>query len=386
MQNFNFYNPTQIIFGANRLSELDSHIDKGAKVMIVYGGGSAKKYGTVDRAIEALGGRKVIEFGGVEANPQFNTLMKAVALEKEEEVDFLLAIGGGSVMDGTKFISLAMHYEKEPEDLLFHGFSGPPAKKATALGCIVTLPATGSESNAGGVITYKDQKYPVMCPLTYPKFSFLDPELTQTLPREQIANGVADAFVHVIEQYLTYPVDAKVQDRMAEGILLTLIEDGPKTYSDSDNMEARKNFMWSATNALNGIIGVGVPQDWATHMIGHELTASYGIAHGRTLAVVLPYLLRERKDKKKAKLLQYAKRVWNISEGRDDEIINQAIDKTENFFNSLGINTKLSSYGIDEAGVDRVTANMEKMGLTALSETQDLGLDTVKRILKNAII
>lgn len=384
MLDFNFYNPTQIVFGPNRLNEIDELVPKDAKVMIVYGGGSAKKYGTIGRVQEALGARKVLEFSGVEANPQFDTLMKATELAKKENVDFLLAVGGGSVMDGTKFIALAMHYDKEPADILMHGFEGVPATKATPLGCIVTLPATGSEMNMGAVVTFNNQKYPVMCPLTYPKFSFLDPELTKTLPKEQIANGVADAFVHVIEQYLTFPSNAKVQDRMAEGILKTLIEDGPVTYNDSDNDEARKNFMWSATTALNGIIGVGVPHDWSTHMIGHEMTAMYGIAHGRTLAIILPYMLRERKEQKREKLLQYADRVWNISEGSDDERIDLAINKTEEFFNKLDIKTNLTAYDIDDKGIDGIVNNMEKMGLTALSEREDLGLDTVKRILVSA--
>lgn len=384
MQDFNFYNPTQIVFGQNRLSELDQLIDKNAKVMIIYGGGSAKKYGTIDKVVNALEGRDYIEFGGVEANPQFNTLVEATELAKTEKVDFLLAVGGGSVMDGTKFISLAMHYEKDLEDILFHGFEGVPAIEATPLGCVVTLPATGSESNMGAVITFNEQKYPVMSPLTFPKFSFLDPELTKTLPKEQVANGIADAFVHVIEQYLTLPIDAKVQDRMSEGILKTLIEVGPVTLSDSENIDARKNFMWSATTALNGIIGVGVAHDWSTHMIGHELTASFGIAHGRTLAIILPYLLRERKDKKRVKLLQYAERVWDIDEGSEDEKIDLAINRTEDFFNSLEIVTKLSHYGINEKGIDKVVNNMEKMGLVALSETEDLGLDIVRKILMSA--
>lgn len=381
MQDFNFYNPTQIIFGQDRLSELNQLVPSDAKVLLIYGGHSAKKYGTIDKVKAGLGNREVLEFGGVEANPEFDTLMKAVDLAKSERVDFLLAVGGGSVMDGTKFISLAIHYEKEANDILFHGFGGVPATKATPLGCIVTLPATGSESNMGAVVTYKNQKYPVMSALTFPKFSFLDPTFTQTLPKEQIANGVADAFIHVVEQYITLPVDARVQDRMSEGILKTLIEIGEETYKDHDNLKARKNFMWSATMALNGLIGAGVPQDWSTHMIGHELTALYGIAHGRTLAIVLPSLLRERKDKKHAKLLQFAQRVWDITEGSEDEQIDQAIDKTEKFFNSLGIVTHLSHYNIDEAGIDKVITNLEKMGMTALSETQDLGLDTVRKIL-----
>jgi NADP-dependent alcohol dehydrogenase len=250
------------------------------------------------------------------------------------------------------------------------------------LGCVVTLPATGSESNAGGVITLQGHKLAFMSPLVFPKFSFLDPDLTKTLPQEQVANGVADAFVHVVEQYLTYPVDAKVQDRTAEGIMLTLIEDGPVTYQEPDNDAARKNFIWSATVALNGFIGVGVPQDWSTHMIGHELTAQFGIAHGRTLAIVLPSLLRARKDKKKAKLLQYAERVWNITEGDEEHRINLAIDKTEQFFNSIGIVTHLSHYGINQLEIDKVAENLEKLGMTALSESGDLTLDIVKNILQ----
>ncbi|THB70004.1 MAG: iron-containing alcohol dehydrogenase [Gammaproteobacteria bacterium] len=384
MFKFNYYNPTQIVFGEDRIAELDQHVPKDAKVMIVYGGGSAKKFGTIDKVAQALGNRKTIEFSGVEPNPRFETLLKGVELANEEGIDFLLAVGGGSVMDGTKFIALAMHYDKEPQDILFHGFKGVPATKSTAIGCIVTLPATGSEMNMGAVITYDEQKYVLMSPLVFPKFSFLDPLLTKTLPKEQIANGVADAFVHVVEQYITYPVDARVQDRMSEGILKTLIEVGPVTYNDNQDMSARKNFMWSATNALNGILAPGVPQDWATHMIGHEITSVFGIAHGRTLAIILPYLLRARKDKKREKLLQYAERVWDISSGKDDEKIDQAINKTEEFFNSLGIVTNLSHYGIDDNGIDTVIANMEKMGLTALSETRDLGPEAIREILHAA--
>jgi NADP-dependent alcohol dehydrogenase len=272
--------------------------------------------------------------------------------------------------------------DAEYQSILSHGFVPVPTDSAMPLGCVVTLPATGFESNAGGVITLQGHKLAFMSPLVFPKFSFLDPDLTKTLPQEQVANGVADAFVHVVEQYLTYPVDAKVQDRTAEGIMLTLIEDGPVTYQEPDNDAARKNFIWSATVALNGFIGVGVPQDWSTHMIGHELTAQFGIAHGRTLAIVLPSLLRARKEKKKAKLLQYAERVWNITEGDEDHRINLAIDKTEQFFNSIGIVTHLSHYGINQPEIDKVVGNLEKLGMTALSESGDLTLDIVENILQ----
>ena len=382
MLDFDYYNPTHIVFGQDRLNELNKLIPETARVMVTFGGQSAKKFGTIDRVKDVLKSREVIEFGGIEPNPQFDTLIRATELAKEEKIDFLLAVGGGSVMDGTKFIALA---SKTPADeyqnLLFHGFSPVPATDAMPLGCIATLPATGSEMNMAGVITFNEQKYPFMSPLVFPKFSFLDPELTRTLPKEQIANGIVDAFIHVLEQYLTVPVNAKIQDRIAEGVLKTLIEDGPVTFDDNEDIEARKNFIWSATTALCGSIGSGVPQDWSTHMVGHELTAMYGIAHGRTLAIVLPSLLRERKDKKHAKLLQFAERVWDITEGTEEEKIALAIDKTEAFFNSLEVSTRLSDYGIEEAGIDNVIANMEKMGLTALSESGDLALDIVRKIL-----
>jgi len=385
MQNFDYFNPTHIVFGQERLNELDKLIPQEAKVLVLYGGGSVKRFGTLDKVKANLGKRQVLEFGGIEPNPQFKTLMRAVDLVQTEKVDFLLAVGGGSVMDGTKFVSLAAGVKNDHSSLLFHGFNPVPVQDALPLGCIATLPATGSEMNAFGVITFNEQKYPFNSPLVYPKFSLLDPDFTFTLPKEQIANGVADAFVHVIEQYLTQPVNAKIQDRFSEGVLKTLIEDGPVTYQNNDDLEARKNFMWSATSALNGLIGVGVPQDWSTHMIGHEMTAMFDIAHGRTLAIILPSLLRERKEQKRAKLVQFAERVWDINEGSDDEKIDLAIDKTEAFFNSLDIVTKLSHYNIDEHGTEKLVTNMEKMGLTHLSETGDLTLDIVRKILQRAM-
>ncbi|PAJ73359.1 NADH-dependent alcohol dehydrogenase [Pseudoalteromonas sp. NBT06-2] len=381
MQNFDYYNPTQIVFGQERLNELDNLVPHNAKVLILFGGGSVKRFGTLDKIKSSLGKREVLEFGGIEANPQFETLMQAVELVQAENIDFLLAVGGGSVMDGTKFVALAANEKSNHNELLFHGFEVVPVEQAIPLGCIVTLPATGSEMNTFGVITYNEQKYPFTSPLAFPKFSLLDPDLTLTLPKEQIANGVADAFIHVIEQYLTQPQNAKIQDRFAEGILKTLIEDGPITYQDKTNIEARKNFMWSATSALNGLIGVGVMQDWTTHMIGHEMTAMFGIAHGRTLAIVLPSLLRERTEQKREKLVQFAERVWDITQGTDDEKITKAIDNTEAFFNSLDIVTKLSHYDIDDKDIETLISNMARMGLTQLSETGDLTLDIVHKIL-----
>ncbi len=386
MLSFNFYNPTQIIFGRDRLGELDTHVPRESKVLILYGGGSVKLHGTLQKVVEALGSRKVLEFCGIEPNPQFTTLMKAVELVKRENVDFLLAVGGGSVMDGTKFVALASKYHGDkPQELLFHGFNPVPVAEALPLGTVVTLPATGSEMNQGAVISYEHGKYPVFSPLSFPKFSFLDPTLTFTLPATQVANGIIDTFVHVVEQYVTFPAEGRFQDRTAEGILQTLIEIGRKTIDEPTDYDARANLVWCATMGLNGLIGAGVPQDWATHLIGHELTAMFGIDHGKTLAILQPAIWTIRKEKKREKLLQYAKRVWNITEGDDDAKIDTAINKTREFFESLGVKTHLSDYGVRADKIDDLVAELEKKGLTALSETRDLTIDISRQILEKAL-
>ena len=353
MFNFDFYNPTRIVFGKDRLNELASLVPQNEKVLILYGGGSVVKFGTLDKVKNALSTHKIFEFGGIEANPRFETLMKAVEIVKKENIGFLLAVGGGSVMDGTKFIALAALLDGDkPKDLLLKGLKAVPVSRAVPFGTVVTLPATGSEMNAGAVISYKEGKYVVMTPLTYPKFSILDPELTFTLPATQIANGIIDAFVHVIEQYLTIPAEGRFQDRTAEGILQTLIEIGRKTIDNPTDYDLRADLVWNATMALNGLIGSGVPQDWSTHMIGHELTAFFGIDHAKSLAVILPSNLEIRREKKKAKLLQYAERVWHIEEKNEEKKIDLAILKTREFFESLGISTHLSDYKVDRADIE----------------------------------
>jgi len=305
---------------------------------------------------------------------------------RKGEVDFLLAVGGGSVLDGTKFVALAAKYEGEDAtELLRHGFAPPPVAEALPFGTVLTLPATGSEMNMGAVISYGDAKCPVMHPLTFPQFSFLDPELTMSLPETQVANGIVDAFVHVVEQYVTYPVDARFVDRAAEGILQTLIEIGPKTLADPTDYDARANLMWCATMALNGLVATGVPQDWTTHMIGHELTAMFGIDHGKTLAIIQPAVWKVRKDKKRAKLLQYAERVWGIRDGSEDQRIDAAIDRTVAFFEALGIDTHLQSYDVSPSQIDDIVSQLEKHGMTALSESQDLNLAASREILVQAM-
>ncbi len=390
MFNFSFHNPTTIVFGKDQLQELDNLVPHDARVLVTYGGGSAKRTGVLDTVKEELAKspRKVFEFGGIGANPELSILMGAIEMVRREKIDFLLAVGGGSVMDGTKFVALASFAQAfmgKEEELLTFGFEPVPVQNAVPLGTVVTLPATGSEMNAFAVISNGVDKMPVFSPLAYPRFSILDPVLTYTLPERQVANGVVDAFIHVCELYVTFPVEGRVQDRTAEGILQTLIEVGRKTMDEPENYDARANLVWAATVALNGMLAAGVPQDWNTHMIGHELTALFGIDHARTLAVVMPAVWKVRKQQKSAKLLQYGERVWGITDGSEEERIDRAILKTEAFFQSLGMKTRLSEYDLGEADIEKVIASLEKHGMTALSETGDVTPDICRQILKQAL-
>lgn len=384
MNNFDFYNPTRIVFGDKTIAKLDELLAKDAKVLLLYGGQSAKKTGTLDEVKAALGQRQVAEFGGIEPNPTYETLMKAVALIKAQDFDFLLAVGGGSVIDGTKFIAAAACFEQGQDPWSILENYGDNIDKALPFGSVLTLPATGSEMNNGAVVTHKGKhaKLPFRSPLVYPQFSILDPTKTYTLPERQIANGVVDAFVHTVEQYLTYPVNGMIQDRFAEGILQTLIEVGPKALAKPNNYDIRANLMWAATMALNGLIGAGVPQDWATHMVGHELTAMHGIDHARTLAIVLPGMLQIRKQSKAAKLKQYAQRVWHITEGSDEEMIDQAIAKTEAFFEQMGIGTHLSDYNLDESTIAPIAEQLKVHGMVTLGENNDVTPEVSASVLK----
>ena len=385
MQNFEFYNPTKIIFGAKTIAKLAELVPAEARVLILYGGASARKNGTLDEVKAALGQRFVVEFGGIEPNPSYETMMVAVDQVREQRIDFLLAVGGGSVIDGSKFVAAAVGYAGDPWEILeTHGSS---VKRAMNFGTVLTLPATGSEMNNGSVITRKSTqtKFAFISAHVFPQFSVLDPTKTYTLPASQIANGVADAFVHVVEQYLTYPVGGLAQDRFAEGLLQTLIEVGPQALATPDDYDTRANLMWVAALALNGLIGAGVPQDWASHMIGHELTALYNIDHARTLAIVLPSLLDVQRQHKRAKLLQYAQRVWNISEGSDDQRIDQAIARTRQFFESLGIKTRLSDYGLGAEAIDDVVAQLEAHGMSTLGERQNISPAVSRAILDGAL-
>lgn len=382
MQNFTFFNPTKIIFGKGTIGALKREVPAGKKIMLIYGGGSIKANGTYDEIMAALEGREVFEFSGVEPNPTFETLMKCVEQVRANKVDFLIAAGGGSVIDGTKFVAAAALFDGDPWKIL--QTFGSCVKQALPFASVLTLPATGSEMNSGSVITRAEikAKLPFKSSLVFPMFSVLDPMKTYTLPHRQVANGVIDTFVHIAEQYLTQPAHAKVQDRLAEGLLQTLIEDGPVAMKDPENYDVRANLMWAATMALNGLIGMGVPQDWSTHMIGHELTALYGLDHAVTLAIVLPANLTLRKDLKREKLVQYAQRVWNIKSGNEDHQIAEAIHKTREFFESLGVKTRLSDYKLGAESVDKVVAQLKSHQMIKLGENGDVTPEVSRQILE----
>lgn len=380
MLNFSYRNPVKVIFGSGSCAQITKEIPSGSRVLITYGGGSIKRNGTFDEVKAALSDHDVFEFGGIEPNPSVETLLQALNVIKHEQINYILAVGGGSVIDGSKYLAAIAFKENDPIEVL--RTRGRSIRRALPLGVVVTLAATGSETNSAAVVTELSThtKTGFFSPHIYPQFAVMDPTKTLTLPTRQVSNGVVDAFVHVMEQYLTYPVNAKIQDRFAEGILLTLIEDGPKALSEPDNIEVRANLMWAASQALNGLIGAGVPQDWATHMLGHELTALHGIDHAQTLAIVLPAMMEDQRITKRDKLLQYAERVWQIRDGSEDKRIDSAIALTRAFFEQLGVPTHLSDYGVGPEHIDALVAQLEAHGMVKLGERQAVTPDVSRRI------
>ena len=382
MNNFEFKNPTKIIFGKDKIANLAKEIPANAKILMLYGGGSIKSNGIYDQVKKAISAFEVVEFGGIPANPEYAVLLEALQIIKTQKITFLLAIGGGSVIDGTKFLSAAAVYEGETPWEILTG--GKPILKGMPFGAVLTLPATGSEMNSGFVLTRKETKEKLASggPALYPQFSILDPQVVSSIPQKQIANGLADAFTHVLEQYMTYPSDSLLQDRFAESILQTLVEVAPAILKNASDYNAASNFMWSCTMALNGLIGQGVPQDWAVHMMGHELTALFGIDHARTLAIIAPSHYRYNIETKKDKLAQYAERVWGVTDGTTEEKAKAGIDKTEDFFHSLGIKTKLSEYTSDYSGTaEIVSKRFTDRGWLGLGEHRKLApVDAAKII------
>ncbi|WP_256009632.1 iron-containing alcohol dehydrogenase [Desertivirga xinjiangensis] len=383
MLNFEFKNPTKIIFGKDRIEELPKEIPANAKILMLYGGGSIKLNGIYEQVKEALKDFEVLEFGGIPANPEYEILLKALKIIKEQGVTYLLAVGGGSVIDGTKFLSSAALYKgDDPWEILSKAIR---TEKGMPFGTVLTIPATGSEMNSGAVITRAEtrEKLGMGGPGLFPEFSILDPQVVKTLPERQLANGITDAFTHVLEQYMTYPAGAQLQDRFAESIMQTLIELSPKILKDPSDYEAASNFMWCCTMALNGLIQKGVPTDWAVHAMGHELTAIYGIDHARTLAIVAPSHYRYNFSSKKEKLAQYAERVWNVTEGSVEEKAKAGIDKTEAFFHSLNIATSLSEYTENYEGTAAVIAKrFTERGWKGLGERKSLSPSDVEKIIE----
>lgn len=377
MNNFTFQNPTRLIFGKGTIEKLATVIPLSHRIMVTFGGGSVKRNGVYDTIVKALKERNFIEFWGIEPNPTVETVRRAVKLATDKEVDFLLAVGGGSVIDGTKLIAAGMQYTGDPWELVLKG----SYYQTTPMGTVLTLPATGSEMNNGAVISCQEthEKYPFYS--NYPLFSILDPETTFSLPDYQIACGIADTFVHVMEQYLTTTDQSRLMDRWAEGILDTLIEIAPAIRKNKADYNTMADFMLSATLGLNGFISMGVSQDWATHMIGHELTALHGLTHGATLAIVFPGTLRTLRKQKEGKILQYGERVWGITKGSTDERIDETIRKTEDFFHSLGLPTRLSEVNIGEDTIKEIENRFDQRK-AAYGEGQNVNGKMARKILE----
>ncbi|MBN1605096.1 MAG: iron-containing alcohol dehydrogenase [Polyangiaceae bacterium] len=376
MQNFVFHNPTEIVFGKGTIAGLASRVPQDVPILLVYGRGSIQSNGVYDQVRRALGKRARVDFGGIEPNPRYETAMRAVERVREHKIGFLLSVGGGSVLDACKFIAAAARFEgQDPWDILSRH---APVHAALPIGAVLTLPATGSESNGNAVISRDStqEKLAFSSRAVYPVFSILDPETTFSLPPKQVRNGIVDAMVHVFEQYATYPAAAPLHDRLAEGILTTLVEVGPKTLAAPQDYDARAAFMWCATLALNGLVGCGVPNDWATHEIGHDLTALYGIDHAESLAVVLPGVWKLCADQKRDKLAQYAERVFGASG------VEGAIEATEQFFLSLGMPVRLADHGIDAQEAAAKITERFRARRARLGEHRRIDADAVGEILR----
>ena len=385
IKNFTLQTPTKIIFGRGAIGAIKREIPDDKRIMLVYGCNSLKSNGVYEKIKALLGSRIICEFSGIGPDPEYEILLEAIELANKNKVDYLLAAGGGSVIDAAKFIAMAAMYDGEPWNIA--ETFGACVKAALPIATIVTLPASGSEVNRDAVISRdsKKAKLPMGNLCIYPQFSVLDPELTFTLPIEQTANGILDIFVHVLEQYLTIPANGKLQDRFAEGILRTLIEEAPVVLKEPDNYEARSNIMLSAAMAMNGFLRAGVPMDWASHMISHEITSLIGIPHARALAVVIPPYLSYCKEAKKEKLLQYGKRVWDIYDSPEDKCVELVLKKTTEFFEMLGFKTSLKDYGINNKDIEKIVKQLASHKMVKLGENRSITPEVVRIILEAAV-
>jgi NADP-dependent alcohol dehydrogenase len=376
MENFIFQNPTKLVFGKGQIAKLSELIPTNVNLMITFGGGSVKRNGVYRQVVEALDGREFIEFWGIEANPHVETLRKAIALGKEEKIDFVLAVGGGSVLDGTKLIAAGIAMENEAWDIVLKGY----AKKQIPFASVLTVPATGSEMNGGSVISRVETNEKFAFFGNNPQFSILDPEVCYTLSEHQVACGLSDAFTHVLEQYITTTGQSRLMDRWAEGILQSVVEIAPLLKKDPKNYDLNADYMLCATLALNDMIRMGITQDWTTHMIGHELTALHGTTHGHSLAIVMPAVMSVLRGQKNEKLLQYGERVFGITEGTENERVQKAIEATETFYRSLGLTTRLSEEGIGDETIETITKRFNERGV-AFGEKGNVTGDVAREIL-----
>jgi NADP-dependent alcohol dehydrogenase len=382
MKNFEFYNPVRVFFGKGTISKISNHLPAGVPVLFVYGGGSIKKNGVYEQVVQALGTTDYYEYPRVQPNPSYEQLLPALDIIRDKKIGFILAVGGGSVIDGSKFLAAAACYKGDDPWNLLSLYA--EVKEALPIGAVLTLPATGTEMNGNSVISRLSVNHKLAFGsfLLMPQFSVLDPEVTYSLPKNQIANGVIDAFIHVLEQYLTYPSKAEVQDRYAESLLLILKDTGSKVFADEEpDYDDRANFMWAATNALNTSLSMGVTTDWSTHTIGHELTALYGFDHAVSLAIVLPGVMTHLREKRKEKLLQYGERIWGITSFDHQAAIAETIKYTEQFFRCLGVKTKLSEYGIGAEAIEKVVSQLSSHGAFVLGGARDVSIEDVPAIL-----
>ncbi|NLX52097.1 MAG: iron-containing alcohol dehydrogenase [Deltaproteobacteria bacterium] len=385
MLNFTFHNPTKVFFGKDAIRLIAGEIPRNARVMIVYGGAGARASGALDDVLAALRGYDLVEFGGIAPNPDYDLILPGVELAREKKIDWIVAVGGGSVIDAAKFMSAAVPFADDP--FLLMDRAGAAIRQTLPVGAVVTLPASGSEMNSRAILSRKAYriKKGVMNPLLHPRFAALDPTKTYTLPCAQIGNGVVDTFAHVLEQYLTYPAGGEVQDRLAEGLLHVLIDQGPKALVQPQNYDVRANLMWAATLGLNGLIGAGVPQDWSAHRLGYELTVLYGLAHAETLACLVPAMLAVRLPGKREKLLQYGERIWGLSAGGETKRLAEAIGKTRAFFEAMGLPTRFAGYGLTGVDIERVAELLAAHGMVDMGERQDVTLDMMRDILKRCL-
>jgi NADP-dependent alcohol dehydrogenase len=379
---FQLCNPTDIRFGQGQIASLRELVPVGARVLLVYGGGSIKQNGVYEQIKAALRAVDVTEFGGVEVNPVYETLQRASLTGRNAKVDFVLGVGGGSVIDASKFLAaMIASGEDDPWDRLVASGEGI---EPLPNGAVLTLPATGSESNPTSVISHHGRrlKLPVAMQSMRPRFAIMDPTTMLSLSRRQLENGVVDSFIHTLEQYLTLPVNAPVQFGYSETLLEVLLHWGP-ILVEQRSEEACENVMWAANQALNGLIGAGVPQDWSTHYIGHAITALHGIDHARTLTMIMPTLLRYKKPQKLAMLARYGRRVWKIDDADDARVADLAIAKTEDFMRQMGCPVRISDAGIAIDG-DELVAHLEQAKHTRLGESGDIHPDDVRKILRLA--